>query len=189
LDILEMIGFASGVVSVWLAVREKVWSWPIGILNSLSFLVLFYLAGLYANSMLQILYLVLCIVGWRNWLVGGAGATALAIQRVTRLQAAKFALLTVVGAAVFTALLARFTDSEVPFWDGLTVALSMTATYMLACKLVENWLVWIVADLIYVPLYASQGLYLTSAVYLLFLAMCIVGLLRWRRVHALPATA
>ena len=177
----EVLGFVTGAVSVWLAVRENVWNWPVGIINSATFLVLFWSASLYANASLQIIYVALAVFGWWNWLRGGRAQGQLKVQRTPRSQMFMLAVLTAVGAIVLTEILDRSTDSTVSVWDGLTVALSLTATYMLSRKLLENWLVWIVADLIYVPLYASQQLYLTSMVYFLFLVMCIVGFRRWQR--------
>lgn len=89
------------------------------------------------------------------------------------------------GVLGLTLLLGRVTDSTVPFWDALTTGLSLMATYGQCRKLVESWWLWIAADLVYIPLYAYKGLYLTSALYVGFLALCVVGLLGWRR--TLPA--
>lgn len=178
---IEVLGFLTGAISVWLAVRENVWSWPVGLANSAIFLILFWSAALYANSALQILYITLGIFGWWNWIRGGAGLGPLKVQRTPRPEAIWLLIFTLVAFAVLTTVLDRFTDSDVPSWDGLTVALSLSATYMLTRKFIENWLVWIVADVIYVPLYASQRLYLTSVVYAIFLAMCIAGYVKWRR--------
>ena len=77
--------------------------------------------------------------------------------------------------------LARFTDSTVPGWDGLTTALSLAATYGQARKLLESWWLWILADLVYIPLYIYKGLVLTSVLYFVFLLLCVFGLREWTR--------
>ena len=181
MNAFEILGFVTGAASVWLAVKENVWNWPIGVANSAFFLVTFLASRLYANSGLQVLYIVLGLYGWWNWHYGGAERSILHVRRTTRAAHAVLLITTLAGTLVLTALLARFTDSRVPFWDGLTTALSLTATYMLTAKLFESWWVWILTDLVYIPLYASQRLYLTSCVYALFLGMCCKGVVEWRR--------
>jgi nicotinamide mononucleotide transporter len=176
--LVELLGFATGAASVWLAVRESAWNWPIGIANSAFFLVLFWRSALYGNALLQVLYIGLGFYGWWNWVRGSATADSLTIRRVGSNEAIALLIATLIATAVIWRALPAGAQ---PFLDAFTVALSLTATYMLSIKLLENWLVWIVADLIYVPMYAAAGLYLTSLVYALFLAMCIVGLTRWTR--------
>jgi len=179
----EILGFVTGAASVWLAVRENVWNWPIGIANSAFFLVLFWASHLYANALLQILYIALGLYGWWNWLRGGTGHTALSVRRVRRVEAVVLFGATVATAVALKFTLDEFTDNSAPLWDGLTVALSLTATYMLTVKVLESWWIWIVTDLIYIPLCAATHLYLTSVVYGLFLTMCIVGLVKWTRAY------
>lgn len=71
-------------------------------------------------------------------------------------------------------------DGAAPFWDALTTALSLASQYLLARKRIENWWIWIAVDIIYVPLYMSRGLPLTAALYAVFLAMCMIGLMQWK---------
>jgi nicotinamide mononucleotide transporter len=84
-------------------------------------------------------------------------------------------------------LLRRYTDSTVPFWDSLTTAMSLTAQYMLARKIIENWWLWMAADVIYVALYIYKALYLTAVLYAIFFMLCVVGLVRWQKL--LPTRA
>jgi len=179
LDITEVLGFVSGAWGVWLTVKENVWNWPIGIANSAFFLVLFVQGRLFADSGLQVVYIVLGVLGWYWWLRGGAHQTALPIARTGPRHAAVLAAIIVVAAVALTAGLTRV-NGAAPFWDALTTALSLGAQYLLTRKLIENWLLWISADVIYIALYAYKGFYLTSILYAIFLAMCVAGLVQWR---------
>jgi nicotinamide mononucleotide transporter len=180
LDPTEVLAFVTGGWCVWLAVEENVWNWPIGIANSVFFLVLFLQARLFAESALKALYVVLGLAGWYWWLRGGTGRTELGISRPGLLSACILAMLGVVATAVMWFVLQSIADSA-PFWDALTTALSLVAQYMLTRKLLENWLVWIAADVMYVGLYSYKHLLLTAVLYGVFLTMCVAGLRQWRR--------
>lgn len=175
----ELLGFITGAICVWLCVKENVWNWPTGIANNIFYIVVFWTSGLYADSLLQWFYIAISIYGWWNWLHGGAAHSKLKISRVSLHGMGLYVLLTTGGALVISELLRRFTNSTVPIWDGLTTALSLVAQYMLTRKLVENWWFWVVADVIYIALYAYKRLFLTSVLYAVFLAMCIIGLRQW----------
>jgi nicotinamide mononucleotide transporter len=177
----EILGFLTGAASVLLAVRESAWNWPVGITNNVFFLILFWHAKLYADAILQIVYMVISIFGWWNWVRGGTGHTELPIGKTNIRTVIVLAVLMAAATAVLTLSLRRFTDSVVPLGDAVTTALSLTAQYMLSRKLLENWFVWMTADVIYIALYCYKSLYLTGALYLLFLAMCIAGYSGWRR--------
>lgn len=178
-SVLESLGFATGAISVWLVVRTSVWTWPVGIANSACFLILFYEARLYADMALQLVFVALSLVGWWYWLRGDRGRPR-RIGRIGVQEAAVVLVLTGLSTAVLTAYLRSIGDSA-PFLDALTTCLSIAATYLMARKLLENWLIWIAADLIYIPLYASKDLPLTAILYGIFLAMCVRGLFAWRR--------
>jgi nicotinamide mononucleotide transporter len=178
----EILGFVTGAASVWLAAKEHVWNWPIGIANSIFFLFLFFGAGLYANSALQLVYIVIGIFGWHEWLRGGEGGTKLVIRRTPRRTSLTLLGAVLIGTVMLTFILDRLAGSTAPLWDGLTTALSLVAQYMLARKWLENWWVWISADVIYVVLYAYAGLWLTSVLYVGFLVMCWIGFQHWKRV-------
>ncbi|WP_031507964.1 nicotinamide riboside transporter PnuC [Streptomyces megasporus] len=179
----EVLGFGSGALCVWLVARQHIANWPIGIANNLFFILLFTGAGLYADAGLQVVYIALAAYGWWSWVAGGQQAASGRLP-VTRTDARVWWVLAPATAAVtagLTLLLARATDSTVPFWDALTTALSLAATYGQCRKKVESWYLWIAADVVYVPLYVHKGLHLTALLYLGFMALCVVGLLGWRR--------
>ncbi|MBT2447041.1 nicotinamide mononucleotide transporter [Streptomyces sp. ISL-43] len=183
----EVLGFATGALCVWLVARQHIANWPIGIANNVFFIVLFAQAELYADAGLQIVFIALAAYGWWSWTHGGGPGTAeaLPVRRTTAAEWAALGAAGAVGVLGLTLLLSRATDSTVPFWDAATTGLSLMATYGQCRKLLESWWLWIAADLVYIPLYVYKGLYLTALLYAVFLALCVAGLLGWRR--ALPA--
>ena len=185
----EIAGFVTGAVCVWLVVIRNIWNFPVGIANYAFFLVLFIGSGLYADAGLQVVYTGLALYGWYSWLRGGEDHTALKVHNPTALQ---FAACLVAAGLIALAIqygLHRWTNSTVAGWDALTTALSLVAQFMLSRKWIANWWLWIVADLVYIPLYAYKGLWLTAGLYGIFLGMCIVGLIEWRRARGAAAPA
>ena len=184
----EVLGFASGAVCVWLVARQSTWNWPIGIANNLVWILLFYAAGLFADSALQLVYIALAVAGWIRWIRGRAG-NPLPVTGTSPEEWRWLAGTGIVGTAALTVLLHTATSSTVPFWDAVTTALSLLATWGQVNKRWESWLLWIAADLVYVPLYLHKGLTLTALLYVGFLVLCVRGLLEWRRSSGLPALA
>ncbi|MFC0003180.1 nicotinamide riboside transporter PnuC [Micromonospora siamensis] len=176
----EVLGFATGVLNVWLVARQHIANWALGIANVLLLMVLFWAAGLYADAGLQLVYVALGVYGWYHWLFGGERRSRLTVSRTGRGEWLGLAVAGVLLTAGLWVLLDRATDSTVPLADALTTALSLLATYGQTRKLVESWWLWIAADLIYIPLYAYKGLWLTGALYLVFLGLCVLGLRAWR---------
>lgn len=180
LGLTEVFGFITGAACVWLTVKQNIWLWPISIANNIFFIILFLQSQLYADMSLQIVYIVLEILGWYWWLHGGQNKSKLLVSRVTPLTLAALALI-LVGATYGMTLFLESVNDSAPFLDALTTVMSLIAQYMLTRKLIENWYVWIAADVIYIGLYAAKNLYLTSALYAIFLCMCIAGWREWRR--------
>jgi nicotinamide mononucleotide transporter len=180
-SVAELLGFVTGAASVWLTVLARISNFPVGIANSAFFLVLFLSARLFANSGLQVVYILLGFAGWWQWLHGGPERSRLTVARSGRPLLACCVVFVALATWGLTMLLDAAHDSA-PFWDALTTAISLAAQFLLNCKKIENWAFWIAADLVYVPLYVVKRLDLTAVVYVLFLAMCLAGLRSWRRV-------
>lgn len=177
---MEAWGFATGGICVWLVVREHMWNWPIGLANNVVFFALFWHGRLYADMGLQVVYFGLGLFGWLNWLFGGPGRTMLPITRTTSREW----LCLAVGIAAGTWALREIllvVNGAAPLADALTTALSLGAQYLLCRKRLENWWLWIIADVIYIPLYFTRGLALTAVLYAIFLVMCVIGLRAWTR--------
>ena len=181
--LVEVFGFITGAVCVMMTVEESIWNWPLGLANNLVFIVLFLNQRLFADMALQGVYIAMGIFGWYNWLRGGSNH---GILKIRRSGGTELMLLAAIGAAAtwgMTLFLTSINDSA-PFLDALTTVLSLLAQYLLTRKAIENWLVWMAADILYIGLYLSKGLTLTAILYALFLALCIGGLRVWRKTYS-----
>ena len=180
ISLTEALGFVSGGICVWLVVREHLWNWPIGLANSIVFFILFWKSGLYADMWLQVIYFALGLYGWIHWLRGGPNQTQLEVSRATPaewIEVATFIPLATLGLRELLII----ANGAAPFWDALTTVISLAAQWLLCRKRIENWFLWITADLIYVPLYFNRQLVLTGILYAVFLLMCIAGWRAWNR--------
>jgi nicotinamide mononucleotide transporter len=177
----EIIGTILGLISVWLTVRQNIWCWPTGIVMVALYAVVFFQAKLYADAGLQVVYFALQIYGWYEWLHGGRARGKL---EITRLRLRLGSLLVVIAATATVSMgyvLATRTDAALPYWDSTATVLSLIAQWMLARKLIENWLVWIAVDLLSIGIYAAKALYPTMALYAAFLALAAFGWIEWRK--------
>jgi nicotinamide mononucleotide transporter len=179
-SVAELLGFVTGAASVWLTVLARIGNFPVGIANSAFFLVLFASARLFADSGLQVVYIVLGFAGWWQWLHGGPYRSRLTVARSGWPLLACCAVLATAATWGLTLLLDAAHDIA-PFWDALTTAVSLAAQFLLNCKKIENWAFWIAADVVYIPLYVVKRLDLTAIVYVLFLGLCVTGVRAWRR--------
>lgn len=181
---IEVIGFVTGAACVYGVARQKLWNWPLGIINNIAFIILFLGAGLYAESVLQVIFAAIAVYGWFNWVRGNARTESrndLPIRDVTRKEIYAGAGAVAVGTAIVAMLLTHGTDSQVPWPDAFVLTASLVATYGQAKKIFQHWHVWILIDLVSIPLYFSRGLALTAILYIGFLALCVYGLVDWRR--------
>jgi nicotinamide mononucleotide transporter len=179
MSMIEVVGFISGALCVWLAVKQNIWNWPIAIVNNIAYIIVFWRARLFADMGLQGFYIAIALYGIYAWLRGGEQHTALRVSHVSFPLAATLGVLTVIATYGLTVFLRSVNDAA-PFWDALTTVMSLAAQFLLARKCLENWYVWIAADVLYVGLYVSRELYLTAVLYFIFLLMCIQGVRDWR---------
>jgi nicotinamide mononucleotide transporter len=178
---LEAAAVLFGIVSVLLSIRQNIWSWPTAIGNATLYIFLFWQARLYANMGLQVAYIALSVYGWHKWLHGGGGRTALDVSRATsRLLVALVAIGTASSLAI-AAVLTRYTDGSLPYVDSITTAANLIAQWMLARKILENWILWIAVDVVSVGMFLHKSLYLTALLYVVFLGLSATGYRRWRR--------
>jgi len=181
IDVVEALGLATGVLSVWLIVGESVWNWPLNIANNLLYLVVFARAGLFADTALQAVCVGLGVLGWYRWLrPRGDEGDGLPVSRLGLRPAAAIGLLVAAGTAAATAALTALGDAA-PLPDALAAGLSLLAQYLLTRKLIESWPVAIAAAALYAGIYAWRGMEPTAALNLVLVAASAAGLLRWRK--------
>jgi nicotinamide mononucleotide transporter len=176
----EAVGVLFGIASVYLLAREQIWGWPVGLVNVVLFIVVFYEARLYADAALQVVYVALCLYGWRTW-IGGGGDGRNAPSRAPRRALVVLISMGVVSSLVIGATIGRHTDASLPWVDASTTSFSLVAQWMQTRKWIENWWLWILVDVVYVGMYVMKALYLTAVLYLVFLVLAGVGLVEWRR--------
>ena len=176
------------MVAVALGIWQNVWTWPVGIVNVALTFVVFLREGLYSDMGLQVVYFVLCIYGWQQWLHGGEGRTELPVSRTSNRL---WRILVVTGVAMWALLgtiTSRLPGAVVPYFDAATTSTSLVAQYMTTRKLIENWVIWILVDAVYVGLFVWRGLFALAALYAVYLLLAVFGYLAWKRTLA-PAPA
>ncbi|MGD8319060.1 MAG: nicotinamide riboside transporter PnuC [Gemmatimonadota bacterium] len=178
---LEPIAVAFGIVSVYLSVKENIWSWPTGIVTALLYILVFREQRLYANMGLQLFYAAIAVYGWHHWLFGGARHTRLKVSRTPGRERLILPLLLVAFAAGLGTLLHRHTDAALPYVDSALTSGSLCAQYMMSRKYLENWGLWIALDVCYVTLFLWRGLHLTAFLYGVFLVLAVGGHRKWTR--------
>lgn len=190
MNYLEITGTVIGLIYLWLEYRASVWLWIAGLVMPSVYLAVYYRAGLYADFGISIYYLLASIYGLVCWIKGktpGSGQEDVAPLVITRTPKSLYVPLAAVFAALFILIgyiLDRFTDSTVPWADAFSTALSIVAMWMLAKKYLEQWLVWIAADLACAVLYAYKGLWFTGGLYLLYSVIAVFGYRKWSRLSA-----
>ena len=180
---LELLGFVATLANVGLLARNRVAGWPVGLVAIAAYAVVFFEAKLYADTLLQGFFFGTSLWGCFDWMHGGAHRTE---RPVTRLSPRGWAA-ALVAIAATSALLGGtfhlFTDAARPFLDSALTGASVVAQVLLMRRVLDTWLVWIVADALYVPLYLSRDLPLTALLYAGLCALALHGYLGWRRVE------
>lgn len=177
----EILAVIFGIISVYLSTREHIWSWPTALVNVALYFIVFLEAKLYADMGLQVVYFALSLYGWYEWLYGGENRTELHVSRVTRSLGLKLLLIGLASAALLGTILARLTDASLPYLDSATTSTSLVAQWMMTRKILENWAVWVVVDVVYVGMFIFKKLYLTAGLYAVFLVLAVMGFIQWKR--------
>lgn len=186
---LEWVAAGLGVINITLLVRRSVWNYPFGLAMVTSYSVIFWHQRLYAEAVLQGFFFAAQIWGWHLWwrtLERADAVRQVPVRWLDGWSRAVWAVATLALALNLGLLLSRFTDGAVPFADAAIAGASVTAQILLAFRRVENWIVWILVDLVAVGLYIDRALYPTAALYALMLVLSGVGLVEWVRSARAP---
>ncbi|MET4082353.1 nicotinamide mononucleotide transporter [Pedobacter sp. UYP30] len=184
-SLLEWCGVFTGILCVYLAAKNIIWNWPFAIISVTIYIFIFFEAKLYADTGLQFYFLAMNIYGWYYWSKERKSAKE---PRRIGLIKQKELLLSLLGLLIFTGGLGFYlhqqTDAASPYLDSFCTAISLVAQIFLARKVLENWLMWIFVDLIYVGLYIYKGLYATSIMYGIYIYIASMGYLEWKKTHS-----
>ncbi len=179
--ILQIVGTTLGLLYLWLEYKANIWLWAVSAIMPLVHGVLYLEKGVYADAAMQLYYVLAAIYGLAVWLRKPKSASDGRIGHTPRgWMLPLVAVYGVLHVAIYFVLV-EFTDSQVPLLDAMSTALSIVAMWMLSRKLVEQWLVWLVVDMISVGLYMYKGIPITAGLYTLYCVLAIAGYLRWRK--------
>lgn len=182
---LQIVGVVLGLLYLWLEYKANIWLWVVGLIMPIVHGTLYFQSGLYADFSMQLYYIAAGVYGLIVWGRGAKEKDTKSELKISSTPLAVWVAIAGMYALLHVAIylfLVNFTDSTVPFWDSLTTALCIIAYWMLSRKYVEQWLVWLVVDMVTVGLYIYKDIPLTAGLYALYCTMAVAGYLRWRRV-------
>lgn len=178
---LEIIAAIAGITGVFLTAKEIIWCWPVALINVVLSAIVFYQSRLYQDAILQIFYFVMTIYGFYFWLKGGKENTAPPIRHIT--FSLSIVLLSI--GIIFTFLsgwfFEHYTDASLPYLDATTTVWGIIGTFLMARKMIENWWLWIVIDLLCTGIYIYKHLFVFSFLYFFFTILAVYGLIEWQK--------
>ncbi|SIO02983.1 nicotinamide riboside transporter PnuC [Algoriphagus halophilus] len=179
MSLLEGIAVFFGIASVYYSIKENIWVYPTGIISTLIYVWICFQYKLYADMGINAYYFSMSIYGWYVWTHPKEGKTVLPVTWLKPSGWFFSIVLLLFSYLVLYLILSQFTDSDVPYWDSFTTASAFVGMWLMAKKKVENWIFWIITDLVSVPLYFYKGLILTSFQFMFFTVLATMGLLAW----------
>jgi nicotinamide mononucleotide transporter len=181
---LEWCGVISGILCVWLAAKNNIFNWPVAIVSVLIYTVIFFETRLYSEVGLQIYFLFMNVYGWYYWTKNKNSAEpATPVSMINKNEI----ILSILGIILFTVILGSIlhynTFAAFPYLDSFCTACSLIAQIFLARKVLQNWLIWIFVDVIYVGVFISKNLYPTALMYTLYIYIAWVGYRDWKKTY------
>jgi nicotinamide mononucleotide transporter len=164
-----------------LAVRENILCWYCALVSTTIFTFLFWDVSLLMESALNVYYIIMAIYGWHQWKFGGSKKSGVFISSLGLRENILIITIILIATLVSGWLLSQHTHAAWPYVDSFTTWASVVTTFMVAKKILENWLYWLVIDSISIPLYIDRGLYLTAILFMVYIVIVIIGYLNWRQ--------
>ncbi len=177
---LELIGFAFGIIGVYLTFKENSLCFPTGLINVAVSSILFYQQQLFADTLQQLVYIPILFYGWYAWKFKLAN-TKLTIGTLSKAEKLNYTAITVLFAAALGTLLRNHTTASIPWIDSAATAASFLAQYLIARKKIENWIIWIAVNVLYIGIYTYKGLPLYSILFFIYLILAISGYRTWKK--------
>lgn len=176
----ELVAVLLAIAYLLLAMRENIYCWHCAFVSTAIYTVLFWNVSLLMDSGLNVYYMAMAVYGWWQWTRGGRSGEGLAVTSwsMTRHLMAITGIL--VATLVSGYLLSNNTEAAWPYLDSFTTWASVFTTWLVAQKILENWLYWIVIDFVAIFLYIDRGLYLTALLFAAYVIICVFGYLQWR---------
>jgi len=185
MDIYQIIALIAGIASVLLISRQIVWGWPLGIINVIALAIIYRETQMYANVALQIAFLGLSIYGWSAWGKKKNIEKKTSIRKAKMKQLILYFSFAVILTFPIWFFIVGYTEIKIDpmlaFFDAVTTAFSIVAQYMLARKYLQNWLMWMCADVIYIPVCIFNGLYVVCIFYIIIFSISIVAYINWKK--------
>ncbi len=178
---VEVCGTLTGFLYLGFSIRQHYLTWPVGLVNALFYLVVFFTSKIYADMTLQLYYIFISGYGWWSWHHRSVSGHSLSVSRTSLGLWIRLAIVSLGLFTILSWILVRYTDTQVPFLDAITTALSIVATWMLARKKLEHWLVWVVVDAISIGMFVVKGLYPTTVLFFVYTVLAIYGYSEWKK--------
>ena len=185
---IDMAGLVLGLIDLWLEFKASIWMWVVGVIMPIAHGYLYWERGLYADFGMEVYYVIAAVYGYVlwQWSRSHSGATVekQAERPITHFPLRQVLPVTLAGLGLWALIywiLITFTDSTVPLCDSFTTSLSMVATWALAQKYAEQWLMWFVVDLVCAILYVYKQIPFTACLYAFYTVMAILGYRHWLR--------
>ena len=183
---IEGIATVAGALCVYLLVRQNIWNFAFAIVQVTLSAYVFYQQRLFSDAILQVFFAILNAYGLWHWTRGGNLREQIPVTRMTSRAMAVWTVITIVLTAVWGTFARVQLNAAAPYVDGFILVASLVAQWLTARKHLQSWWLWILVDLVAIPLYASRGLYFFSGLYAVLLVLCFQGLREWRQ-SILPA--
>lgn len=177
----EQISIATGLIYIFLSVRQNPACWPFGIVSVSIWMIVVFQGRLYSDAFLQFVYVILGFYGWYQWLCGGKDNTPLKVRKLDKKIGLKLFLIGLLAFIPIGYVMKYYLTASFPWWDALTTVLSLIAQYLLARKFLENWILWIVADTMYIGIYYAKGWTGYSGLMVIYTAMAVIGFVQWMK--------